>query len=302
MMLDALRALHPAPTRVRCGPVTWYGGKGSMAAKIVPFIDVGLPRYVEPFCGGASIFFAKQPAAHEVLNDLDGEVVNLFRVLQSPVLARLLVERLAATPYSRAEFARALAVDGDAGAVDRAWAFFTRQNQGFGGRAGTVGNWGIGFRSYNRLPDQISKWRMRVLRLPLQAERLSRAFIDNRDAVACLRHWDTPETLHYVDPPYVHSTRKAKDEYAHEMTDADHVRLLDCLRELQGVVVLSGYSTPLYDEALAGWRRLDFKTACHAAGRTRGSKLRGKGAALRHVARVECVWLSSNHPLAKKLI
>lgn len=300
MMLDMLRAAHPAPRALACGPLQYYGGKGQLARRLLPFVDVGLPRYCEPYCGGASVFFAKTPVPHEVLNDLDGAVVNFFRQLREhgPALA----EMLAATPYSRAEFVAALAVGRDASPLLSAWATFVKANQGFAGEAKTAGNWGRSMRvcSGVAMAMEVSHWRSRVLRLAAQAERLSRAYIECRDAVDCLTYWDTPATLHYVDPPYVAATRVkgSRGAYRHEMTDEDHRRLLACLVDLKGAVVLSGYRSPLYDEALAGWRRIDIPTACHAAGRTRTSKLRGKGAVLKHAARVESVWLSPNHPRA----
>ncbi|MEL6646985.1 MAG: DNA adenine methylase, partial [Pseudomonadota bacterium] len=90
--------------------------------------------------------------------------------------------------------------------------------------------------------------------------------IENRPAIQVIRDNDGPETLHYVDPPYVHATRgKHTDAYRHEMSDPDHAELLDALCDLKGAVVLSGYSSPLYDEALTGWRRAEIRVRADKA-------------------------------------
>lgn len=120
-----------------------------------------------------------------------------------------------------------------------------------------------------------------------------RAQIDQRDAIEVIRYWDAPEAVFYVDPPYHHDTRKDTAVYAVEPDHDHHVRLVEALLALQGRAVLSGYAHPVYTPLEdAGWRRIDFETACHAAVRGRGSGLQGAGAAKAKVGRVESVWIN----------
>jgi len=275
------------------GPVRWYGGKGNMRENLLPLLPLA-HLYCEAYGGAASLMTARKPAPVEVYNDLNGDLVNLFRALQSPRRFRVLKRRLFFTPYSRQEFAEALRVLAEETDEDEcAWAFFTAQNQGFGGLATTVGNWGRVFVSNRGMAKTSSQWLGRLGHLDAWHRRFMRVQIDQRDALDVLRYWDSPDLLFYLDPPYMAESRAKGNtkKYAHEADDAHHAALLDLLPSLRGAVVLSGYDAPLYrrlDDL--GWERCEFKTVCHAAGRTRNSGLRGEGAALALVPRIEVVW------------
>jgi len=278
----------------KAGPVIWYGGKALMLGKIVPLIPWSTV-YVEPYGGAASVLCNLKPRPVEVYNDLNGELVNLFRVLQGETQFNELLRRLTFTLYSLDEFRKALGMSVTThDPVAAAWAMFVRQNQGFGGRAETEGNWGRAFISSRGMAHACSKWLSRIDRLPFWHDRIMRVQIDNRPALDVIRYWDSPETTFYCDPPYVHEMRVAgnNDVYRHEMTAADHAALVETLLAVKGNVVLSGYAQPIYAPLeAAGWKRIDWHTACSAAGRARGSKLRGEGALLAGVPRVETVWL-----------
>lgn len=276
-------------------PVQWFGGKGNMLAKLMPLVPEGGRPYCEPYMGAASLFFARDPAPVEVLNDLDGDLVNLFRRLQSKDTFEELRHRLMWTPYARAEFARALDIlkSDEPDPVMRAWAFFVAKNQGFSGRPVTAGNWSRSFVAAGGMADATNKWIMRLSMLDAWRWRLMRAQIDSRCAIDVIRYWDAPEAVFYIDPPYHPGTRKTLDAYAVEPDHDHHVRLVETLLALKGRAVLSGYAHPVYRPLEdAGWRRIDFETVCYAAGRWRGSGLQGKGAAMAKVKRVESVWLS----------
>jgi len=293
-LTQQILAALPKPNRVMA-PVRWYGGKGHMARKLVPLIPPGRV-YCEPYCGAASLFWHLRPRPVEVLNDLHSEIVNLFRTLQDPALFDELAHRLAWTPYSLAEFRKALAMEyaEELSAVDRAWAFFVRQNQGFSGIAETEGNWGRDFGSGCGMAKTTSDWRSRLATLGWWHERLTRVQLDCRDALEVIRYWDSPETVYYVDPPYAADTRaKGKHNvYRHEADDEHHRALVALLLGIQGNAVVSGYASPLYASLdAAGWTRHEFQTACCAAGRCRGSKIRGDDAAREHVPRTEVVWI-----------
>ncbi len=283
-------------------PFLWLGGKGNLVSWVIRFIPRGR-IYVEPFAGAASVFWnLPAPYPVEVLNDLDGRIVNLYRVLQDREKFRQLLHRLAWTPYSRAEFVRALEVleDPAADEVSRAWAFFVSQNQGFGGRAGSPGNWGRSLTSSDRgMAGVVNTWRGRIKSLLRWHQRLSTVQIDSIDGIEAIKYWDTPDTVFYVDPPYVPEARPGfkGTQYEHEMTTEDHKRLVEALLQVRGVVVLSGYDHPVYRPLEeAGWEKHVRVTACHAAGRVRGSSLLGKGAALARAKRVEVVWRNRPGP------
>jgi DNA adenine methylase len=274
-------------------PVRWYGGKGKMVAKLRRHVPLGGRPYCEPYMGAASLLFARPPAPVEVLNDLDGDLVNLFRCLQDRRHYRDLRHRLRYTLYARAEFGRALDIlaSDERDPVLRAWAFFVSRNQGFSGVARTIGNWSRTFVSNGGCADTVNCWLMRLAMLDAWHQRLLLVQIEQRDALEVIRYWDTPETVFYVDPPYHHETRQDRQVYAVESDHDHHVQLVETLLACKGAVVLSGYDHPVYAPLTdAGWSVTRYETACHAAGRWRGSGLQGSGSCRENVPRTEVVW------------
>lgn len=278
-----------APRRVMA-PVRWFGGKGNFAQNILPL----LPKskvYVEPFMGAASVFWAlPEPYPVEVLNDLDGELVNLFRVLQSEELFAEFERRVIWTLYSVEELQKAIDTVGQGSEVERAWSFYVRLNQGFGGKpAGSRGDWGRAFVKKDDCADTTNCWRKRMKCLEIWHERLSRVQIENRDALECIRYWDTVETTLYLDPPYHHDTRAkgSTDVYAVEGDDGWHNELIDTIRNCKGCVILSGYDHQSYAPLLSdGWEIRKFDTASTVAG------AKGKGKQLEQSPRTECIWIN----------
>lgn len=294
--IDAeVTAAIPTPSRTMA-PVWWYGGKGNLARTLMPHLPDGR-MYVEPYCGAASMFWHLNPPRKvEVLNDLNGDIVNLFRVLQDPAMFETFAHRITWTLYSFAEFQKARRCESD-DPIDRAWAFFVRQNQGFSGKCTCDGDWGRVFTEKRGMADTACNWRGRIKLLSDWHNRLSRVQLDSRDALDVIRYWDSPDTVFYLDPPYIHDTRaKGKlKEYKHECDDDHHRALVDTLLNIQGQAMLSGYAHPIYESLeSAGWRRLDFETACHAAGKGRNSGLQGAGAAMAKVPRTETVWIKQS--------
>lgn len=266
-----------------------------MVAKLLPLF----PRhhtYAEAFGGGASMLFAKAPSPVEVYNDLDKTIVNLFRCLQDKEQFQELRHRLLYTLYSCSEFARAIEILNDAECahpVDLAWAKFVTQNQGFAANAKTESNWGRTFTSVGGMAEVANGWLMRLSMLPEWNRRLARVQIDCIDAIKFIRYWDTQGTLFYLDPPYVLDTRKGGKKYNYEMDNGKHEELITLIQTLKGKVILSGYPHPIYDALdKNGWNKIEFETACHAAGRTRNSVLQGEGSAIKKVPRTEVVWMN----------
>ena len=251
-------------------PVLRYlGGKWRLAPRIIQHFPPHR-TYVEPFGGAASVLLQKQRSYAEVYNDLDGEVVNLFRVLRDRAFAAELVRQVEATPFARAEFETAYV--GTRDPVERARRLVVRSYMGHGNisyrRDRTTGF----RRNSNRSgTTPAHDWANLPPALSSIASRLVGVVIEERSALELIEHFDSPETLIYADPPYIHATRSQKrcrlapsTGYAHEMDDGAHAALLAMLLDAESMVVLSGYATPLYDEMLSGWRRLELDT--HADG------------------------------------
>jgi len=230
----------------------WHGGKWLLA----PWIISQFPAhkvYVEPFGGAASVLLRKPRSYAEIYNDLDDEVVNLFRVLRSDRAADL-IDALKLTPFAASEFAAAYeASDCD---FERARRVVVRSFQGFGSN-GVHQKTGFRSNSNRSGTTPARDWVNYPDALAVIVERLRGVCILSRDAKEVMAAHDAPTTLHYVDPPYVMATRADQnDDYAHELTDSDHAELLRFLCTLKGRVVLSGYPHSSYDDALPGWRRV----------------------------------------------
>lgn len=232
-------------------PILKYpGAKWTLAPWIVSHFPAHI-HYLEPYCGSAAVFFAKSPAPHEILNDIDGRLVNLFTVLreQGEELARL----VDFTPWSEAEYARSEKQQDDTGdPLEDARRFLVRSWQAHGGTLSQTSGWKHNGLSGSVYPTRL--WRKLPERLLAVVDRLKQAEIRNRPALEVIRYYNHPGCLIYADPPYLLSTR-ARKYYRYEMTDAEHIALLEALRCHCGPVVLSGYAHPLYEEHLSGWYR-----------------------------------------------
>lgn len=252
-------------------PVRWHGGKFLMSRQILPHLP-SHRLYTEAYGGGAGVLLHKPRSHAEVYNDLDGDIVNLFRVLQDDASAARLIELLRLTPFARAEFE--LAYESTQDPVERARRLVIRSFMGFGSNAHSStqrGHQSTGFRSNSNrsgtTPAQ--DWANLPDAYPAIVDRFRGVVIEHRDAVEVLQRHDGEQSLHYLDPPYVHETRSmfkgGKSAYKHELSLADHNRLLGVVRALRGMVVLSGYAHGLYDAALEDWRRVEFKAYADGA-------------------------------------
>ena len=224
----------------------YYGGKW----RIAPWVISHFPThkiYVEPFGGAASVLLRKPRSYAEVYNDLDGSIVNVFRVARDhgAELKRL----LEMTPYARDEFE--LAYEDTEDLIERARRTLIRSMMGFSS-VGALRKTGFRSNTTRSYTTPATDWTGYPAALEGIIERLRGVVIENKDALKVMASQDTPDTLHYVDPPYVLSTRDDK-EYRHEMDDTQHRELGAFLRDLKGRVIVSGYESPLYDELFAGW-------------------------------------------------
>lgn len=257
----------------------YHGGK----FRVAPWVLSLMPphgSYIEPYGGGGSILLRKPRVRNEVYNDLDQRVVNFFRVLRDPASAAELQRRVSLTPYARAEFEWSYEPPVDR--IDDAHKLVVKAFQGHGSDSATRPV-RTGFRaraSAERCTPAV-EWASWPEQIPAFTRRLQGVLVENAPAIDVIQRQDQPGALHYVDPPYVHSTRSSRQGrggmgYAHEMKDADHRQLAEVLHGCRGMVMLSGYRSALYDELYGDWRRYEHKAAADM----------GK-------QRTECMWLNA---------
>jgi DNA adenine methylase len=257
------------------GPLKWHGGKHYLASRIVALMP-GHLHYVEPFFGGGAVLLARDPndprlwltphkGVSELANDIDGRLMNFWRVLQDQELFGQFCRIVEAIPLARAEWEQAHAHQYGIDSVDDAVAFFVDCRQS---RAGNMKGFTAITRNRTRrqMNGNVSEWLSSVEGLPAVHARLKRVLIENLPALEIIQREDDAGSLFYCDPPYLHETRATTDAYAFEMSTADHRELLGTLLQCRGKVMLSGYPTELYDRVLSDWTRHAFDLPNNAAG------------------------------------
>jgi len=225
------------------------GSKWSLASWIVSHFPQH-HSYLEPFFGSGAVLFTKPRSNIETVNDLDSDIINLFRWIQEN--PDRLAKRIRWTPYAREVYDRAFEMQ-QTDPLLRAADFCVRMMQGHGFRTtGEKVGWkndvqgrerAYAAKAWMDMPDTIFQ----------AAERLRGVQIEHTPAVKLIRRFNFPNVLIYCDPPYLRATRHMKKLYRHEMTDDDHVELLDALKSHQGPVLISGYASEMYDSELNGW-------------------------------------------------
>lgn len=248
----------------------YYGGKWNLAPWIISFFPPHL-NYVEPCGGAASVLLRKPRSPLETYNDLDGNVVNFFRVLRDN--PDELIRRIRLTPWARAEYELSLQLCGDD--TERARQFFVTMWMSIGqaptcteGQFRSVANpYGILEIGMRLQSDSLTK----------VTERLLGVQIENKTYDYILNRYDNVDALIYFDPPYVTDTRIQGKVYQFEWTDEDHEIAARHLYECQGYVIISGYACPLYTDLYErhGWQRHDKEAQTNSGGK-----------------RIESVWLS----------
>ncbi|HVY12191.1 MAG TPA: DNA adenine methylase [Alphaproteobacteria bacterium] len=245
----------------------WHGGKW----KLAPWIISHFPPhriYVEPFGGAASVLMRKPRCYAEVYNDLDGDAVNIFRVLRDEVSSKKLIDQVRLTPFSRDEFELAYAYADCPVEAARRLLILCFMGYGSNGHNRSIRT---GFRANSNRSGSTPAhdWANYPDCMTAIIDRLRGVIIENRDALEVMAQHDDVDTLHYVDPPYVFETRTSMAArgraYKHELNDDGHARLLKYLGTLKGMVVLSGYPHPSYDAALPGWLRVECKALADGA-------------------------------------
>ncbi len=240
-------------------PISYYGGKQKLAKKILPLIP-DHRIYVEPYAGGAAVFFAKKPPSSsgyiEVLNDHDKRLVNFYKVLQNPVQAYRLYTRLAFCPYSRQLHMEAKDFDKDPrfdDPVEAAYHYFIEITCSFSNKLG--GGWST---TTHTNSSTARTMRHKIEVLEKFVERMRYVYVDNLDSLQIIEKWDTPETFFYVDPPYP----GADQGHYRGFSAHDFERLVDKLNGIKGKFLLSNYDQP----GIPGsWTRHEFDVLTTAA-------------------------------------
>ncbi len=288
-------------SEVKRPALRYYGAKWNLAPWIIDHFGTH-EVYVEPYGGSAAVLLRKERSLIEVYNDLDMEVVNYFYVLRE--FPERFMELVALTPFaltefslSQSSFSSCLEFLSDVFVPDRpfdwvpygkelskmieaARLFYVRSYQGISGLTlptSKKSDWQTGFRRQKvfsrgnngaKMMTPAAVTFMQTSHLRALADRLRGVIIDNLTAPDCIRKYDSANTLFYIDPPYVQSTRGrgAQAGYRHEMSDEEHLGLLEMLVGLEGQVVVSGYASELYDGMLSSWKRHVRKARINGAG------------------------------------
>jgi len=242
-------------------PFAYYGGKTTLAPRIAELLPAH-DHYVEPFAGSLAVLLAKEPVGWETVNDLDGDLVNFWKVLRDQPEE---LERVAMlTPHAREEYESSKELRGDD--LERARRVWVRLTQGRSMSMKPTG-WKAGKKMKGVEVSRAGYQAAFAQRMGSAAERIRRVSIENRDAIELVRDYGTePTVCIYADPPYLGSTRASN--YRHEMLEDElHVKLAEALRECKAAVVLSGYASPLYEELYPGWHRMELKAPTAMSGR-----------------------------------
>lgn len=253
----------------------WYGGKYSHLDFILPHIPHDARHFCDAYGGSAAVLINRPPAPVETYNDIDSELVNFFATLRNQ--GSQLIKAISLTPFAREELVQACTYEPGLTALERARRFYVRARQTRTGLAQTSseGRWAhCVLTSRAGMAGAVSRWLGTVEGLPEIVQRLQRVQIENAPALDVIRRYDTPDTVFYLDPPYVHAARGDKAAYAYEMDDGEHEALAAALAAIQGRAVLSGYRTGLYDRLYRDWNRVDAPPrTCHSVRQTRVESL-----------------------------
>jgi DNA adenine methylase len=234
-------------------PFTYFGGKTAIASRIVAMLPVH-EHYVEPFAGSLAVLLAKPPSPMETVNDLDGELMNFWRILRERPAD--LERACALTPHSRAELD--LAYQPATDDLERARRIWIRLTQARSGQHFKRTGWRYyqdPRHSHSSMPDYLDAYTARLAPAAARIQQVSLESLPALDIVG--RYGRHRDCLIYADPPYLMSARSCNDRgpsYGVEMgTEADHRELAAALRAAAAAVVLSGYHSALYDQLYAGW-------------------------------------------------
>lgn len=236
------------------GITKYPGSKWRMANWIISHFPEH-HSYLEPFFGSGAVFFNKTRSDIETINDLDSDVTNFFRWVRDD--SERLAHEIYFIPYSREVYERAFDRE-PKNSLEKAVLFYIKLNMGHGFRtSGKKVGWKLDVQGREKA-YAAADWCKATERIMEAAERLRGVQIEHRPALDLIRRFNAGNVLIYCDPPYVLSTRYGK-QYRKEMTDGDHMELLEALRQHRGPAIISGYDSPMYDSILSDWYREEYE-------------------------------------------
>jgi len=254
----------------------WYGGKYNHLDWLLPLLPQ-TKHFCEPFGGSAAVLINRKPSPVETYNDIDGEVVNFFRVLRDK--KDELIQKICLTPFSFEEFVKSIEQRGKTNLsdVERARMFYVlaRQTRTGLAQSASPGRWAYcTLTSRAGMAGAVSRWLGAIEDLPLIAQRLLRVQIENRPAIDVIERYDTPDTLFYCDPPYPHECRGDTGAYGYEMSDFQHEELAKALHKVTGKVAISSYRCNLMTRLYGHWKCIEApEKKCHSVKKIRKETL-----------------------------
>lgn len=270
-------------------PIIYYGGKTALASIIARYAPYKMGVYLETFFGSGAVFFYKYSWAKvEIINDINGDVINFFRVLRDK--PKRLIEMLQTTPFARQEIQQSTNfIKSSKDDIKRALYFFVRANQSFSGNMRANGGWHIGI-NRNYAKDWVNKCNSDFLYTV--SERLRRASIEHKSAINCLQTYDDPKTFVYHDPPYlsVADAKSKREAYqGFDMVKEDHEKFMAACLAAHSMQIISGYDHPLYNRLIqANWKKIIIPHYSPAGNKSAEKKIEYDN------YREEILWISPN--------
>lgn len=262
-------------------PVKTHGGKFYLSDFVIENFPENYQEltYCEFMCAGASVFLNKLPCKEEVINDIDPGIVHIYKALRDE--SKEFIERLKRIRYTERSFKMALtrSEEGFDDYIDHAVNEYMLRRMSRGGMRKSFA-WSD--RERGGKPGDVNAWETMLLELPRISERVKNTIILNKSAFDVLKVWDEENVLIYLDPPYMSDTRSdgSKNIYQFEMTVDDHITMLNLVKNARAKVIISGYTCPLYNRTLKGWK-VKKKNVPNNAGQTKTKE-----------RRIETIWMN----------
>ncbi len=234
----------------------YYGAKNTHLSNILPLLPQ-TDHYVEPFCGSAAVLLNKKPSPIETINDLNGDIINFFKVLRDN--PQPLIDALLLTPYSRQEFVQAWENTGDPVEDARRWYVKVQMDIAKAG-ARKDRSWSKN-KTYNpgTHSSAVRNFMSKISGLEDVATRLRMVQIECMEANQIILKYDTKNTLFYCDPPYHSQARITKDDYRYEMNEVMYSVFAETINQVKGLVAISGYDSPKMNDLFKGLNKFKFK-------------------------------------------
>ena len=237
--------------------IKYYGGKHYIAKYLLELIP---PHnlYIEPFFGGGNMFFSKPPSKMEIINDLADNIYALYNVIADENKYKELQHRIELTPYHaklRDDYKKKL--NEELTIEDRAFYYLYVNRTSFNG----CGGFSCTKLIRNNMIRSVSDYLSLIPHLEEVHNRLRNAVVENKDALDLIQKYDDNDVFFYLDPPYVHSTRKSTQKYMIEMSDKDHEKMVDLILKQKAKIMLSGYDNDIYNKLVENkWNKLELES------------------------------------------